>query len=224
MSETKILNPVSGNRVNIRWALQQGVVDTDGNYLKDDKPVSFKDVVDTNDVELTDEEMLAVEDETRSLVVAFVAQQNEANLPETTKPLLVDSGQTSGPVLTGTDAERDDLLSDSNVKEAEMLLGELAAMGVDINVLKQMMLGEGFNMGALQNILADMKANPQATTGLPPSLGANLALPLPTPIENHRLEEYVYKPDGSIVYEYATVFTPSGGMKQIKQPKTRRTG
>jgi hypothetical protein len=68
----EILNPKSGNYVSIDWAEKFGVVDRKGSYLNDhENPASILEVVDRNDVDMTDNELLDVEKETKERVRTF---------------------------------------------------------------------------------------------------------------------------------------------------------
>jgi hypothetical protein len=68
----EILNPKSGNYVSIGWAEKFGVVNRKGSYLDNDEaPASILEVVDQEDVDMTDSELLDVEKETKERVRTF---------------------------------------------------------------------------------------------------------------------------------------------------------
>ena len=226
MSEQKILNPTSGNKVNIAWALRQGVIDHDGNYLKNGEVVRFADILDPKDVHLTSDQIEQVEAETRVLTVEYVAAHNASLDAPVSKSILTDTPRGNTVLSDSTTHERDDeLLHDSEGPGSHAaILRELRALGMDTEALEQAMLQEGFNMAAVNNILADMKNNPQPpSNAMMPGVGAALSMPQPSPMLE-RYEEYAYDEQGNLLYEYATVFTDNGGMRQVKQPRLRRIG
>ena len=163
MSENtnKIMSPTSGSYITIKWALRNGIVNEQGQYLDGEgNVVALADVIDPSDVDVTEIDLEAVEAETTERVLAVTLNHEpdtaEQNASDSTNDRTEDEIRTEElqtlVETTSNDAPQLTELTEEQ-KEALEIIQELEAKGIQID------LSEGLDLGMLRTKLKEVEAD-----------------------------------------------------------------